>query len=126
MAIRFDEIPLFNGDEQDTSEVANPKQAFHLEWWHWSLISISFIIAIIGIIIIIYFFGFKRCIQRNNNPNLYQNTRYIEMNHIDNRPIVRQSKSSVSKFSNISDYNTVYGELTFTSLADYVDPTNAQ
>ena len=119
MAQAFNEINLFSGVDNTIGDYSIIK----LQWWHWLIISISVFIVICVILIVIYFCLCKRhirsCLNNNNENQMYQlveNRRYVDGNKIDTKPIVRQSKSSVSKFSIISDEDSVYKPLTFHSI----------
>jgi hypothetical protein len=129
MAQFFDEISLFNGEEENNTTKVNVSLVVKLEWWHWVLVAIACTFVILVIIISLYCFLMKRHIRRqiNNNGNLYEmipTRRYLDMNRMDQTPIFKKSKSSASKYSNISSDDTVYRDISFDSRINTVEAKN--
>ena len=74
MAQFFDEISLFNGEEENNTSKVNVSLVVKLEWWHWVLVAIACTFVILVIVISLYCFLTKRYMRRqiNNNGNLYE------------------------------------------------------
>jgi hypothetical protein len=128
MAQFFDEISLFNGEEENNTTKVNVSLVVKLEWWHWVLVAIACTFVILVIIISLYCFLMKRHMRQiNNNGNFNEmipTRRYLDMNRMDQTPIFKKSKSSASKYSNISSDDTVYRDISFDSRINTVEAKN--
>jgi hypothetical protein len=128
MAQFFDEISLFNGEEENNTTKVNVSLVVKLEWWHWVLVAIACTFVILVIIISLYCFLMKRHMRQiNNNGNFNEmipTRRYLDMNRMDQTPIFKKSKSSASKFSNISSDDTVYRDISFDSRINTIEAKN--